>query len=216
MYFAVHVLDGRVGRGTTPAKNSDPAYPICTVLQASLQSATTKPNGIYISYSNENILLIWLAKIKSGFNILSKNLEWSFFAFQAINPPWQQPARPPPPQVVSNISLSTPVQTPHSTSQPPVSYNIQGVQPPGISTSIQQPVGLQQPGHMHMPAPVAPPSHYSSAGGPVPPPWQSNPMTTQNSVVSSAAGGKIFILIMVVIFNGFFIQLIKENPAIMI
>lgn len=110
----------------------------------------------------------------------------------AVNPPWQQPARPPPPQVVSNISLSSPVQTSQvqSTAQPPVSYNIQGVQPPmGISTSIQQPVGMQQPGHMHMPAPVAPPSHYSSAGGPVPPPWQSNTMTSQNSAVSSAGGG---------------------------
>lgn len=104
----------------------------------------------------------------------------------------QQPARPPPPQVVSNISLSSPVQSSQvqTTAQPPVSYNIQGVQPPmGISTSIQQPVGMQQPGHMHMPAPVAPPSHYSSAGGPVPPPWQSNTMTSQNSAVSSAGGG---------------------------
>lgn len=117
---------------------------------------------------------------------------------QAVNPPWQQPARPPPPQVVSNISLSSPVQSSQvqTTAQPPVSYNIQGVQPPmGISTSIQQPVGMQQPGHMHMPAPVAPPSHYSSAGGPVPPPWQSNTMTSQNSAVSSAGGGKIIIRI---------------------
>lgn len=100
--------------------------------------------------------------------------------------------------MVSNISLSSPVQSSQvqTTAQPPVSYNIQGVQPPmGISTSIQQPVGMQQPGHMHMPAPVAPPSHYSSAGGPVPPPWQSNTMTSQNSAVSSAGGGKIIIRI---------------------
>lgn len=124
------------------------------------------------------------------------NVAW--FYLQAVNPPWQQQPRPPPPQVVSNISLSTPVQTSQvqSTSQPPVSYNIQGVQPPmGISTSIQQPVGMQQPGHMHMPAgqmpaPVAPPSHYTSSTGPVPPPWQSNTMTSQNCAVSSAGGGK--------------------------
>lgn len=124
--------------------------------------------------------------------------DWHHLHQQAVNPPWQQPARPPPPQVVSNISLSSPVQSSQvqTTAQPPVSYNIQGVQPPmGISTSIQQPVGMQQPGHMHMPAPVAPPSHYSSAGGPVPPPWQSNTMTSQNSAVSSAGGGKIIIRI---------------------
>lgn len=126
------------------------------------------------------------------------NCDWHHLHQQAVNPPWQQPARPPPPQVVSNISLSSPVQSSQvqTTAQPPVSYNIQGVQPPmGISTSIQQPVGMQQPGHMHMPAPVAPPSHYSSAGGPVPPPWQSNTMTSQNSAVSSAGGGKIIIRI---------------------
>lgn len=139
-------------------------------------------------------LLKWLY-ILSKINV---KCDWHHLHQQAVNPPWQQPARPPPPQVVSNISLSSPVQSSQvqTTAQPPVSYNIQGVQPPmGISTSIQQPVGMQQPGHMHMPAPVAPPSHYSSAGGPVPPPWQSNTMTSQNSAVSSAGGGKIIIRI---------------------
>ena len=187
-------LMAELGEGPPPPKTQTQPTPSVQSFRPAFSQPPPNPM-VFIYPIQIKILLIWLAKIKSGLNILSKNLEWSFFAFQAINPPWQQPARPPPPQVVSNISLSTPVQTPHSTSQPPVSYNIQGVQPPGISTSIQQPVGLQQPGHMHMPAPVAPPSHYSSAGGPVPPPWQSNPMTTQNSVVSSAAGGKIFIFI---------------------
>ncbi|KAK3090113.1 hypothetical protein FSP39_009275 [Pinctada imbricata] len=84
-----------------------------------------------------------------------------------INPPWQQGPgpmqRPPPPQVVSNISLSSPVQPPSQqiqAPQPPSTYTSQ----PSMTSSMQQPGQMPMP--PQVPVPVAPPSQFVSSAAP--------------------------------------------------